>query len=396
MSSLQNKRILLGVSGGIAAYKSADLVRRLQDEGASVRVVMTSAATEFITPLTMQALSGHPVSIDMMDTEAAMGHIELARWADLILVAPTTANLMARLSHGAASDLLSALCLVTTATKALAPAMNQDMWHNATTQENLTALRDKGFVIFGPAEGYQACGDVGAGRMLEPTELVAAAAGLFETGKLSGKRVVITAGPTREALDPVRYLSNHSSGKMGYALAQASAELGAETTLISGPVHLDPPDRVSLINVTSAQEMYDASVAAVAECDVFIAAAAVCDYQALNVAAQKIKKLADSDTLTLELKKNPDIVSAVASLKEGPFTVGFAAETQDVESYAKDKLEHKGLDWIIANNVADKGIGFNSDDNEVLLITSMGSELLPRTSKQNLARQILRRLAECI
>jgi len=398
MSSLQNKRILLGVSGGIAAYKSAELVRRLQDEGASVRVVMTRAATEFITPLTMQALSGHPVSLDMMDTEseATMSHIELARWADLILVAPATANLMARLSHGEASDLLSALCLVTTAPLALAPAMNQGMWQKPATQENLTTLRDRGLIIFGPAEGYQACGDVGPGRMIEPADIVAAAAGLFESGKLSDKRIVITAGPTREAIDPVRYLSNQSSGKMGYALARAAVEFGAKTTLISGPVNLDPPDRVDLIKVISAREMYDAAVAAVADCDVFIAAAAVCDYRPVNVSAQKIKKSQGSDRLVLELTENPDIVTAVASLKEGPFTIGFAAETENLETHAREKLERKGLDWIIANNVAVSGIGFDSDENEVTLITSAGSERFPRTSKQNLARQIMLRLIENI
>ncbi|HEV8492613.1 MAG TPA: bifunctional phosphopantothenoylcysteine decarboxylase/phosphopantothenate--cysteine ligase CoaBC, partial [Candidatus Angelobacter sp.] len=314
MTSLANKQILLGVTGGIAAYKSADLVRRLQDAGASVQVVMTPAAQEFITPLTLQALSGHPVHTQLLDpeAEAGMGHIQLARWADLVLIAPATADFMARLTQGMGNDLLTSICLATAAPIALAPAMNQGMWHNASTQANLDILLQRKVHIFGPADGGQACGDIGPGRMLEPLQLVAAAESLFISGSLAGKKVVITAGPTREALDPVRYLSNYSSGKMGYALAKAAAEAGAETILISGPTQLAAPERVKRINVVTAEEMYAASINAIEGCDLFIAAAAVADYRPEQIAPQKIKKGA-SDTLTLTLVKNPDIVASIAA-----------------------------------------------------------------------------------
>ncbi len=396
MSSLTNKRILLTVTGGIAAYKSAEILRRLQDAGASVRVVMTPAATEFITPLTLQALSGQPVHLDLLDTEAeaAMGHIELSRWADLILVAPATADFIARLAHGEGGDLATAVCLASRAPKALAPAMNQGMWRNPSTQENIETLRARGIHLFGPAEGEQACGDVGPGRMSEPVDIAELAAELFETGSLSGRKVVITAGPTREAIDPVRYISNHSSGKMGYALAEAAAEAGAETILISGPVNLQPPDRVHTIQVTSALEMYEKTLAEIEGCDLFIASAAVADYRPAAIAVEKIKK--SSDSMTIELVKNPDIVSSVAALDNRPFTVCFAAETSDVEQYARGKLTRKNLDLVIANDVSDRTIGFNSDDNAVLVVEHSSTEALPKISKSILARQLIARIAEIL
>lgn len=394
MQSLTNKQILLGVTGGIAAYKSADLVRRLQDLGASVRVVMTRAAQEFITPLTFQALSGYPVHTELLDSEAeaAMGHIQLARWADLVLVAPASADFMARLAQGKGDDLLATLCLATRAPIALAPAMNQAMWANSATQENLSRLSARGIRILGPAEGSQACGEVGAGRMLEPLQIAEAAAGLFETGVLAGRKLVITAGPTREALDPVRYLSNHSSGKMGYALAQAAAEAGARVVLISGPTQLQAPPRVTMLAVTSALEMYTAALAQAADCDLFIGAAAVADYRPVQRSEQKIKKTA-SDSLSLELVKNPDIIAAVAALKPKPYTVGFAAESEQLVAYARDKLVRKGLDLVIANNIAQPGIGFNSDDNAVTLVDTQGEEALTQRSKAQLARDLIARLA---
>ncbi len=394
MQSLTNKQILLGVTGGIAAYKSADLVRRLQDLGASVRVVMTRAAQEFITPLTFQALSGYPVHTELLDSEAeaAMGHIQLARWADLVLVAPASADFMARLAQGKGDDLLATLCLATRAPIALAPAMNQAMWANSATQENLSRLSARGIRILGPAEGSQACGEVGAGRMLEPLQIAEAAAGLFETGSLAGRKLVITAGPTREALDPVRYLSNHSSGKMGYALAQAAVEAGARVVLISGPTQLQVPPRVTMLAVTSALEMYAAALAQAADCDLFIGAAAVADYRPVQRSEQKIKKAA-SDSLSLELVKNPDIIAAVAALKPKPYTVGFAAESEQLVAYARDKLVRKGLDLVIANNITEPGIGFNSDDNAVTLVDTQGEEALTQRSKAQLARDLIARLA---
>lgn len=396
MRLLANKRILLGITGGIAAYKSAEIIRRLQDAGGSVRVVMTTAATEFITPLTMQALSGNPVHLALLDTdaEAAMGHIELARWADIILIAPASADFIAKLAHGEGGDLLSTLCLASRSPLAIAPAMNQGMWRNASTQHNIERLRGRGINIFGPAEGSQACGEVGPGRMSEPEDIVELTADLFETGSLVGKKVVITAGPTREAIDPVRYISNHSSGKMGYALAEAAAEAGAETVLISGPVNLAPPDRVRTIPVISAQEMYDAALSEAVGCQLFIASAAVADYRPTQVSEQKIKK--STDTLTIELVKNPDIVSAVAKRPNRPYTVGFAAETANLEDYARGKLERKNLDLVIANDVSDRTIGFNSDDNAVLVVEMQSSEAIPKISKSILARQLIAKIAEMI
>jgi phosphopantothenoylcysteine decarboxylase/phosphopantothenate--cysteine ligase len=394
MSSLTNKQILLGVTGGIAAYKSADLVRRLQDAGASVQVVMTPAAQEFITPLTLQALSGNPVHTQLLDpeAEAGMGHIQLARWADLVLIAPASADFMARLTQGMGNDLLTSICLATAAPIALAPAMNQGMWRNQATQTNLDLLIERKIHIFGPADGGQACGDIGPGRMLEPLQLVDAAASLFATGSLAGKTLVITAGPTREAIDPVRYLSNYSSGKMGYALAEAAAEAGAKTILISGPTQLKTPPRVQRIDVTSAQQMFDASMAAADSCDVFIAAAAVADYRPAQVAPQKLKKGAD-ESITLPLVKNPDIVASVAALPKRPFTVGFAAESENLLDYGRAKLVHKKLDLVIANNISDSRIGFNSDDNAVTVIDEHSNHELSQRSKQQLARELIALIA---
>ena len=392
MSSLANKQILLGVTGGIAAYKSADLIRRLQDVGASVQVVMTPAAQEFITPLTLQALSGHPVHTELLDpeAEAGMGHIQLARWADLVLVAPATADFMARLSQGLSNDLLTSICLATAAPIALAPAMNQGMWRNAATQANLDILIDRKVHIFGPADGSQACGDIGPGRMLEPLQLIDMASQLFTTGSLAGRKVVITAGPTREAIDPVRYISNHSSGKMGYALAQAAAEAGATTVLITGPTQLAKPARVHSIDVTTAEEMYAASLQAAEGCDLFIAAAAVADYRPATIAAQKLKKdSGSSDSITLTLIKNPDIVASVAALPRKPFTVGFAAESEQLLDYARAKLERKNLDMVVANNISDHQIGFNSDDNAVTLIDKNSTLEISQRSKQQLARELI-------
>ncbi len=394
LASLNNKRILLGISGGIAAYKSAELVRRLMDHGADVRVVMTRAAQEFITPLTLQALSGNPVHTELLDpeAEAGMGHIELARWADLVMIAPASADLMARLAQGKADDLLTTLFLATPSRVVLAPAMNQGMWRNASTQANAALLEQRGVTLLGPADGSQACGDVGPGRMLEPDQLAALTAQQFQSGLLAGKKVVITAGPTREAIDPVRYISNHSSGKMGYALAEAAAEAGATTVLISGPTQLACPDRVTRIDVISAQEMHDASLAAISECDLFIASAAVADYRPAQLAEQKIKKTGQ-DVMTIELVKNPDIVTAVAASAPKPYTVGFAAETQDVLAYARGKLERKNLDLVIANDVSQAGIGFNSDRNQVTLVWPKGEESLEENNKSQLARDLIERIA---
>ena len=389
MNSLCNRRILLGVTGGIAAYKSAEIIRRLKDHLADVRVVMTPAAREFITPLTLQALSGNPVSTDLLDpaAEAAMGHIELARWADLILVAPASADFMARLNAGMADDLLTTIFLASTSPKVLAPAMNQAMWSDLQTQSNITMLTGKGIHLIGPDEGAQACGDVGPGRMTEPTEIVQQLARQFTTNILSGKRVVITAGPTREAMDPVRYISNHSSGKMGFALARAAVDAGAHVTLIAGPVNLETPDRVNRIDVVSALDMHAASIEHAPKADIFIASAAVADYRPDNIAEQKIKK--SGDNIQLTLVKNPDIVRDVSHLAQHPFTVGFAAETQQVESYARSKLEKKGLNMIIANDVSNKRIGFNSDNNAVTVMTNTSLIHIPECNKQTLARELI-------
>ena len=396
MAHLFNRNVLLGVSGGIAAYKSAELVRQLQERGASVRVIMTHGAQEFITPLTLQALSGNPVHTDLLDAEAeqGMGHIELARWADLLLIAPATADLIARLSSGRADDLLTTVTLATAAPVMLAPAMNQQMWRDPATTANIEIMCDRGVHLVGPAAGEQACGDIGPGRMEEPPLIADAAEKLFATGLLAGRKVVITAGPTREALDPVRYISNNSSGKMGYALAQASVDAGALTTLVSGPVNLAPPEHVRCLGVESAEQMLERCLELMPECDIFIACAAVADYRPAVVEQQKIKK--GAGRVTLELTRNPDIVATVAASENRPFTVGFAAETNDVLNYAREKMRRKGLDMIVANDVSDQSIGFNSDVNEVTALWRDGEQLLERAGKGAIARQIVELIAQQI
>lgn len=393
MGTLINKRVLLGVTGGIAAYKSADLVRRLREAGAEVRVVMTQAATEFITPLTMQAVSGHPVYEHLLDTEAeaGMGHIELARWSDVVIIAPASANFLARLAQGRAEDLLSAICLATDAPVALAPAMNQQMWANVATQTNLATLRKIGIHVFGPGEGSQACGDVGPGRMLEPTELVELTARLFAHGQLDGLTVVVTAGPTWEAIDPVRGITNKSSGKMGYAVAEAAAEAGARVILVSGPTALPDPERVTTVRVTSAQEMHDAVHAHLSNADIFIGVAAVADYRPVETYPTKLKK--NAERLTLELVRNPDILESVTKLRQRPFTVGFAAETDDLERNAREKLERKNLDLVAANRVGGPHGGFESDDNQLILIERNGTTELPPGTKRQLARALIHHIS---
>jgi phosphopantothenoylcysteine decarboxylase/phosphopantothenate--cysteine ligase len=394
-TSLTNKRVVLGITGSIAAYKSAELVRRLREAGADVRVVMTKASEAFITPLTMQALSGQPVHTDLLDptAEAAMGHIELAKWADVILVAPTSANFMARVASGRGDDLLTTLCLATDAPIALAPAMNQAMWRDAATQSNYQLLQQRGILFFGPDEGSQACGDVGPGRMLEVDGLLQRTAQLFTQGSLAGKRVVITAGPTREVIDPVRYISNRSSGKMGFALAEACVEAGAKVTLIAGPVSLVTPVHVTRIDVLSAQDMLAATLAQM-PCDIFIGAAAVADYQATDPSKDKIKKTADE--MYLSLRKTVDILSTVTSLANKPFTIGFAAETNLLEEYATHKRRHKNLDMIVANDVGNPAIGFDSDENEVTVIDAHGKAVLPQTTKPKLARQLVALISKAL
>lgn len=389
-NSLVNKRILLGVTGGIAAYKAAELLRRLQDRGAEVRVVMTKGATEFITPLTMQALSGQPVSMDLLDTESesAMGHIELARWADIILVAPATADFIARIVQGRADDLLAAICLAAECKVAIAPAMNQAMWNNASTQNNCKLLRERDYLVFGPEEGIQACGETGPGRLLDVDELVMSTSRVFPSGLLSGMQVLITAGPTREAIDPVRYISNHSSGKQGYSLAEAASEAGANVTLISGPTNLDAPERVQLIRVVSADEMYQAVMENAGQSDVFIGVAAVADYKPVQQKQQKIKK-AGANSVQLDLIENPDIIATVAKLDAGPFTIGFAAETENISEYARKKLVSKKLDMIVANDVSDTSIGFNSDENKIVVFTANDEISLPKMSKHQLSRRLI-------
>jgi phosphopantothenoylcysteine decarboxylase/phosphopantothenate--cysteine ligase len=397
MQRLYRKRIVLGVGGGIAAYKSAELVRRLRDHGAEVRVVMTKGGAEFITPLTMQALSGHPVHMDLLDpaAEAAMGHIELAKWADMVLIAPGTADLMARLAQGIANDLLTTVVLATDAIVAVAPAMNQAMWRDPSVQANLRVLEERNFRMFGPASGSQACGDVGYGRMLEPNDLAQFAADCFQRLSLTGRHVLITAGPTQENIDPVRYITNHSSGKMGFALAEAAAEAGARVTLITGPVSLQTPDRVSRVDVVSARDMLAACEAAM-PCDVFIASAAVADYRPEVVAPQKLKKdPTNGDGLLLQMVRNPDILATIAQRQDRPFSVGFAAETEHLLDYAARKLKDKNLDLIIANDVANPGIGFNSEENACSVIDrALQATLFPQTSKAKIARQLVTFIAD--
>jgi len=405
VNRLTNKRVLLGVTGGIAAYKSADLVRRLQDDGADVRVVMTRSAQEFITPLTMQALSNHPVHLDLLntETESVMGHIELARWADVVLVAPATADFLARLTAGHGDDLLTTICLAAECGLIVAPAMNQAMWAKPSTQHNKQLLKQRGVSLLEPDVGVQACGETGAGRLMNVPEIVTALASRFKTASLAGRHVVITAGPTREAIDPVRYISNHSSGKQGYALALAGIEAGARVTLISGPTNINAPDRATVIAVQSADEMLKAVMSSINDADIFIGVAAVADYKPVSVERQKIKK-SNRGSMTLALAKNQDILKTVANLKNRPFTVGFAAETENVIEYARTKLTAKNLDMIVANNVADTSIGFNSDHNETTIITrTVSGESTriteahqPKMSKENLSRKLIELISEQI
>lgn len=387
MKSLSNRRVLLGITGGIAAYKSAELTRLLTKSGAQVRVVMTQAATEFITPLTLQALSGNRVHTTLLDAEAeaGMGHIELARWPDLVLIAPCSANFIAKITEGKADDILSTLLLATKAPIAIAPAMNQAMWSNQATQHNLETLKTRGIAVFGPGAGEQACGDIGLGRMLEPSQLLQMSADLFDEGMLAGLRISITAGPTQEAIDPVRYISNRSSGKMAYALATEAAAAGAQVTLISGPVALATPDRVQRINVTSAQEMLEASLNCAPQTDIFIGVAAVADYRPAQLAEQKIKK--SSETMQLELVKNPDIISTIAALEQRPFTVGFAAETIDVERHGAEKLKRKKLDLLFAN---DANATLGSDSISATALWPTGAQSLGPASKRAVALQMLK------
>ena len=391
MDSLTNKNVLLGVTGGIAAYKSAEIVRHLKKSGSSVRVVMTKSAEEFITPLTLQALSGNRVSSELLDAEAeaAMGHIELAKWADAILIAPATANTIARLSSGRGDDLLSTVTLAFDGPVSLAPAMNQAMWRDERTQENLDRLIQKGYEVCGPGSGEQACGDIGLGRMLEPLEILQIFSNSFTKGKMSGKRVLITAGPTQEPIDPVRFITNRSSGKMGYNLAEAAIESGARVTLISGPVDIPKPSNCNFVSVETAQEMYDAVMHHVKEKDVYIGTAAVSDYRPVNTSNQKIKKDGSGKPITLELEENKDILKSVSELQDKPYVVGFAAETDNLLVNADKKLKGKNLDLIVANDVSDKEIGFNSEQNEVTLITSKEKTLIEKQSKKKVSRQII-------
>ena len=391
MLSLTNKRILLGITGGIAAYKSAELTRTLVKAGAEVRIAMTPAATEFITPLTMQALSGNRVHLGLLDSEAeaAMGHIELARWADLLVIAPATADFIARMAHAQADDLLTTLVLASVAPVAVAPAMNQAMWGDTGTQANLELLRQRGVHVWGPGSGEQACGDVGLGRMIEPDEIATHCASMFEAGKLAGKRFLITGGPTRGAIDPGRFISNHSSGKMAYALAAEAAAEGAKVTLVSGPVQLSTPESVERIDVESAEEMYAAVMAAVASADVFIGVAAVADYRPTAVANEKIKKT--EAEMVIKLVKNPDIISSVSEHSARPFVAGFAAETENVVANGQEKLERKGLDLLFANHATDT---FNSDSVAVTALTKDGQQELGPGNKHTVARAMLSLIAE--
>lgn len=395
MAELDGKKVLLGVTGGIAAYKSPELVRRLRERGAEVQVVMTAGAARFVTPMTFQAVSGRPVRDALWDdaAEAAMGHIELARWADLILVAPASADFIARLTAGMADDLLATLCLASEAPVALAPAMNRVMWSAAATRDNMDRLGSRGVAVFGPGSGDQACGETGEGRMLEPGELADQAVAMLApaAGVLTGKTVVVTAGPTREPIDPVRYITNRSSGKMGFAVAAAARAAGAEVVLISGPVHQPTPAGVRRVDVETAEEMLRETTAAVADADVFIAAAAVADYRPKEAAGHKIKKHGES--MDLSLTRAPDVLATVAASDPRPFVVGFAAETRDLEANARKKLEGKKLDLIAANLVG-QGVGFDCDDNALTVLWADGGQQFPPASKTRLAKQLVEFIAE--
>lgn len=411
--SLQNVNVLLGVTGGIAAYKAPDLVRKLTGLGANVRVVLSPSSAAFVTPLSLQAVSGNIVHQHLLDpeAEAGMGHIELARWADVLLIAPATAHCLAKLAHGMADDLLTTLVLATPAPIFIAPAMNQQMWAAPATQANLNIITERGITCFGPASGEQACGDVGYGRMLETLEIAQMLNAAVATkpilnsadqhspsdtpGLLAGKHIVVTAGPTREAIDPVRYISNHSSGKMGYSLAIQALAMGAHVTLVTGPVAIPAPIGCTVVQVQSATDMHAAVMHAIRQsCDVFIACAAVADYRVADIADQKIKK--DNDEMTLTLVKNPDILADVAALPTPPFTLGFAAETHDVEHYARGKLTRKKLNMIAANDVSQADIGFNQSDNALTVFTADTQIVLPKQDKLALAAQLLRIVANSV
>jgi phosphopantothenoylcysteine decarboxylase/phosphopantothenate--cysteine ligase len=394
MQALGNKKILLGVTGGIAAYKAAELLRQLIKAGAEVRVVMTPSAQEFVQPLTYQALSGHRVYIDLFDAEAesAMDHIELARWCDLLLVAPASANFLGKLNAGYADNLLLTLCLASKQAVAVAPAMNQQMFANAATRDNIDQLNVRKVLVWGPADGEQACGDVGPGRMLEPEQLVNNVVLHFMPGQLDGVELLLTAGPTREAIDPVRYISNRSSGKMGYALAEAALKEGASVTLVSGPVALPAPPGATLVAVESAQQMYDAVMQQASQSDIFIACAAVTDYRVDQAADHKIKKTADE--MSLQLVRNADILAAVSALEKRPFCVGFAAETRQLEKYALGKLKQKNLDMIAANQVGDSDSGFETDFNQLEVFWPQGRQSIERASKTEIAKQLIDLIVE--
>jgi phosphopantothenoylcysteine decarboxylase/phosphopantothenate--cysteine ligase len=388
------RRILLGVSGGIAAYKAAELLRLLQQAGHEVRVVMTRAAMEFVRPLTFQALSGKPVHSDLLDpnAEAAMGHIELARWAERILIAPASADVIARLAHGQADDLLAAVCLASEAPVAIAPAMNRAMWAHAATAENIQLLQRRGVQVWGPDEGVQACGEVGPGRMLEPAELAQRMQRWLAPGVLQGVRILVTSGPTHEPLDPVRYLGNRSSGRMGHAVATAAAEAGAHVTLVSGPVALpEPAGMQEVLPVKTAQDMHAACMARASGTDIFIAVAAVADFRPAEVMSHKIKK-GDTQDVSLQLVRNPDILADIAALPDAPFTVGFAAETENLAEYAQAKLREKRVQMIAANCVS-ASAGFEAEDNALTLFSAQGQEEFPRAAKIELARQLIQRIA---
>ena len=392
MSDLNGQHVLLGVTGSIAAYKSPDIVRRLKEQGAEVRVVLTASAEKLVSPTVFQAVSGEAVLGDIWDerAEAGMGHIELAKWADLLLIAPATANVIAQLAAGSAENLLTTICLATEAPVAIAPSMNQAMWNDAATQANCDLLRKRNMRFLGPDEGSQACGDTGPGRMSEPADIVSRLSRGGRSGPLDGLHIMVTAGPTREAIDPVRFISNRSSGKMGFAVARAAADAGAEVVLIAGPVNLPTPPRVIRVDVENTQQMCDEAMQRIDGVDIYVGAAAISDYRPKAAAVHKIKKSAD--TFLLEMIKSPDLLADIAALDNGPFTVGFAAETEKLEHYATDKLNRKKLDMIIANLVGEN-LCFDADNNEVVVLWHEGRKPLPRLSKPELARQLIEIIA---
>ena len=397
MLNFSNTNILLGVTGGIAAYKSAEIIRLFKKEGASVRVVMTESAKEFITPLTLQAVSGNEIHDSLLDVnaESAMGHIELAKWADIILIAPCTAETIAKITHGRADDLMGALILASEAEVYIAPAMNMNMWLDASTQDNYKVLEKRGITFIGPAQGEQACGDIGPGRLEEPEKIIEFITKLSNKGPLSGKTITITAGPTREQIDPVRFISNNSSGKMGYSIAEAAIKYGAQVNLVTGPVSLDADKSINLHKINSASEMLDEVIKCMKSSDIFIGCAAVSDYKPSDYSNKKIKK-EDNSSLDIELEKNEDILKYVSDNFSESYIVGFAAETSDVIENAKKKLLTKNLDMIISNDISDKSIGFDVDENEVNVITKDETLLLKKDKKIRIARQILKIISENI